>query len=208
MAGFGNNKPAKNWVGTMWGFLGGLVVGVGAGVGGPKIMHRLSKPDTASKKTKPVVAKPRPTAGPTLDLSPEPAQRGILLSSASPIKLLKPSESKRTQQQADGVFTGFKNWTGTAAYLKSGQGGLFLKATGGTAVSTGWQEGDYDKFVRGIPLHANLTSGQPYTLYFQRKGQRPIDLGTFNIGTATAAPKPATKAPVNVTTKAPATATH
>lgn len=194
MAGFGSNSsPRKSTGGPVWG-LGGLIVGLGLGWGGPKVLHKLTQHDTTTKKTKTVAAKPKlPSGGQALELEPLPAQKGILLASALPIKLLRPSESKRTQQQSGGVFTGFKNWLGTANYLKSGQGGLFLKAVGGKAVSTGWKAADYDKFARGIPLRANLLAGQSYTLYFQRKSQRAIDLGTFSFGTATTTPQTASK---------------
>jgi hypothetical protein len=124
-----------------------------------------------------------------LQIQAQPAQRGLQLSSPLPLQLLKPSESKRAQQRGKAIFSGFRDWSSTANYLAKGQGEFVLKAADGTELETNWETRDYRIFVSGGILQIEVPVGQPHTLYFQRKGQRGIDLGTFRLNVP--APKPA-----------------
>ena len=164
--------------GPLWG-LGGVVVGLGLGYGGERALHHFNRAP-AKPIAKKVTIKPQPT-GATLSILPQPAQKGLLISAPSGIKLVTPGASGRTQQQGASVFTGFKNWTGTANYLASGQGDLQIKGAGGTAITTNWAAADYKYFVKGTALTTRIAGG-PFTLFFQRKGRSAVNLGTFSLG--------------------------
>src|SRR5690348_13601740 len=116
MAGMGGGKPVSNWAGPIWG-AGGVVLGSLLTWGGPKAMHRFSG-GTSTSKTKLVKAPPALVPNHDLELTAQPP-KGILLGTTGTVKLLAPSETKRTVPQANGVFTGFKNWGATASYLRT-----------------------------------------------------------------------------------------
>ena len=185
MAGIGGidglHKPRRNWSSVAWGFLAGLIVGAPLGWAGPKIMKRLQRAPEKSE-VRPAVVAPKPSNTQMLELLAQPAQRGLELSSSSAsLQLLKPSEGKRTKQRGKRIFSGFRDWARTANYLTSGQGEFILKTANGQAVSTNWQRRDYQTFANGGILQAELSIGQPHVLFFQRKGQRAINLGTFRV---------------------------
>jgi hypothetical protein len=193
VAGLDEYEPRRNRGGFWWcltGLIVGLALGTPLGWFGPKILKRMErmaekKPDAAPT---PVVV--RNTARlELLRIEAQPAQRGLQLSSPAILQLLKPSESKRTQRRGQEIFSGFRDWTGTARYLANGQGQLVIKTPDDKELETNWQNRDYRTFLSGGMLQVEVPVGKPYTLYFQRKGQRGIDLGTFRINVP--APKPA-----------------
>ncbi len=186
-------KPRRNWSGFWW-CLFGLILGLGLGTPlgwfGPKILNRIQRETRKEPEATPTPVVARNMGRLELiQIQAQPSQRGLQLSSPLPLQLLKSSESKRAQQRGKTIFSGFRDWTGTANYLAKGQGEFVLKAAGGADLETNWESRDYRTFISGGILQIEVPVGQPYTLYFQRKGQRGIDLGTFRINVP--APKPA-----------------
>lgn len=184
--------------GPVW-LLGGILIGVLATLGGEKLLRHLGK-GTEIKGTRPAPVVRLASSGAVVQLTPDQLRRGVLVSSTQPLKLVKGSDSKLAKQDGAKIFTGFKSWTGTVNYIKTGQGEFIIKTPTGEKVETGWRPQDYQDFVGGATLQMHARPGETFVLYFQRKQRGPINLGTISVGTGagsaangnkTSAPKPA-----------------
>lgn len=186
--GFEANRR-KNRAGALW-FAGGTLFGLMLGLVLPRAMGRLNRAQPEAAPT-PVASKPRVAIAPKLQIAAVPTQRGLVLSSVLPLKLLQPGESKKAVQQGAKIFCGFRSWSGTSNYLQNGDGVLLLQ-TKGAVYNTGWKPADIAKVPGGAALTTDVVAGQPFTLAFRRNGQRAIPLATFQLEAKSAVPTPAT----------------
>src|SRR5947207_934501 len=95
----GTTRPGNS--GTLVGTVAGFAVGVLCGVFGPRLLHH-----RPAAPTKPATAKNaiRPNAATLIQLTAQPAQHGLLISSSGAVQLSTTGHSKLARQEGQAVF--------------------------------------------------------------------------------------------------------
>jgi hypothetical protein len=165
-------------------FVAGLLIGAGLGWGASKVFEKSAPTETAEHA---VAA--RPTAVPLQPLRfVARLGRGMSLVAGTPLTLTDAGTGKLAEQKGNDVFVGLRNWDGTINYLMGGDAALFLRDKQNAKVSGGWKGSDYRRFARGTPLQLKIKPDTTYTIFFQRNGSNPINLGAFTVGPAPQSP--------------------